>query len=182
MALVEVRGGKRIWEDTGSAEPFWGSSVALSPDGAKILLVEMESGAATVIDHISRRTTRLEGQVQHGFIGPNGRVATVGPDGISLHAIEHGSDRRTRLTVDGPLFPFFASFSPDAKRLFTARGPRLEVWDEDGRAVDHIDLTPAQDAVTCLAIAPDGQSFVLGTARGSALVFRRNDSEPRPPR
>jgi WD40 repeat protein len=187
VAIVEVQGAKRLWEEPGGAGAEWRSSASLSPDGAKVLLAGWH-GNATVVDRVSRRTTPLEGQVAAGVMGPNGRVATLGDDGTCLHVIERGGNsRRVRLAGEsgamvhyGATASFIATFSPDGKRLFTVSGSRVEIWDEEGRPVDRIDLTPALDVVTCLGVAPDGQSFALGTARGSALVFRWNESEPRP--
>jgi len=66
-----------------------------------------------------------------------------------------------------------AAFSPDGKRaLSTSDDCTVKLWDvATGRELDEIDLSGSPDVPTCLAFAPDGKSFVVGTSSWVVLRF-----------
>ena len=49
----------------------------------------------------------------------------------------------------------------------------MKVWDvAEGEELDHIPVSDSEDVPCCVGLAPDGRSFVVGTADGVILRFQ----------
>src|SRR5205085_1737206 len=67
-----------------------------------------------------------------------------------------------------------AALSPDGKRaLSVSDDGTLKLWDvAEGEELDSIAIGDSGDVPCCVALAPDGRSFVVGTADGVVLRFK----------
>jgi WD40 repeat protein len=66
-----------------------------------------------------------------------------------------------------------AALSPDGRRaLSVSDDGSVKLWDAaEGEELDHVPVRDSDDVPCCAALAPDGRSFVVGTADGIILRF-----------
>jgi WD40 repeat protein len=151
--------------------------VAFSPDSQKML-----TGGEDGTVRIWNRDDPNESRVLRGHKREITALA-FSPDG--KHILSGSQDRTMRLwdAATGEEIRAFAghqnwvtavAFSPDGKlALSTSDDATIKLWDVSmGRELDEIDLSSSPDVPCCVAFAPDGKSFLVGTASWVVLQFQ----------
>lgn len=159
-----------------TAELAWGiqlddypAVLACAPDGKRVA-VGLASGDIVVVDVAS-------GEVERRMPGhPGGTLAlswhprepllaSVGADG----AVRTHQGSESQLLV-GPSATWVehAAWSPKGKRLATAQGPVVSLWEPDGRYV--ASSPPLESTVAALAWSPDGTRVAAAAYGGVRMI------------
>ncbi|MBI3725811.1 serine/threonine protein kinase [bacterium] len=175
VILWNLSTGEKVWQKDHEKErepdQQWSDFVAFAGD-----LVLATSG--NLILALDAKTGKLESTKKAGHLVDaalqlqDGRIVTCGRDG-SLKLWGLGKDDAVRELKGQPQVSYGVAVSPDQKRLVTAAlDGKIRIWStESQEPVDEIDLGPSFDHGFSAAFAPDGKSFLVGTARGVILRF-----------
>jgi WD40 repeat protein len=181
---ILASGGPRqitLWDPaTGKALRHFGRDneggywyIAFSPDGAMLAAGQMgHSDNPHAPVRLWAVASGKELREIAGYLGvafsPDGRVlATGGEDGVAALVWELTSGKlRQRLTWDYPAGGLPMAFSPDSRLLAVTKNRTLHLWD----VVAGKELLAFQghgDAVTQVALSPDGQTLTSGSWDGT---------------
>jgi WD40 repeat protein len=151
--------------------------VTFSPDGRTLL-----TGGEDRTIRIWSRDNPSESRVLKGH---KREVTSVTFSTDGKHILSGSKDRTLRLwdATTGEQVRAFGghqnwvtdvALSPDGERaLSTSDDATIKLWDvATGRELDEIDLSASPDVPSCVAFAPDGKAFVVGTASWVILQFK----------
>jgi WD40 repeat protein len=184
LALWETGTGKTIQTFAGHTTAVWG--MALSTDG-KLL-------ASCGIDKVKGRSVLLWDPatgnqlraLQGSFVGLDARCLAISPDGKTIAAPEFtgisffdtagGAEQRGLPRAGGDVQTLV--FSPDGLTLAAAgRAGRIALWDVQQRTAKLAGLGHSQ-ALTSVAVSPDGKTIVTTSSDGTAWLWDRTTSKP----
>ncbi len=148
------------------------SRPVFSADG-RLLLTQPAQGGALLLDGPDGRVRREFATEQWGTtavdaLSADGRRVFLGKEAGTL--IDAGTGKDVAKLPGQLSVAKLARFSPDSRRLFTARGRAGYVWDaETGKAV--ATLTGHEAPVVAAEFTRDGRRVVTGSADGTAAVW-----------
>jgi WD40 repeat protein len=171
--------GTKVCPPAAEADPAYhgtgASGLAVSPDGTRAL-VAFRHGSASLFDlQIGKELAEIDARyvASMSFLGGVQRAVTFG-ESISCWAVPVGKIL-WRVDLEHPLATN-AALSPDGHHALVGTiDGRIELWTiskTNADLADFVDLARCGDRPTATAFAPDGGSFVVGTARGAILRFR----------
>lgn len=193
VKVVDVKSGRLVARL--EAHPGVVRALAFSDDG-RLLASGSDDGVVRVWDAAKGGLLRaFEGHADSvGAVafGPGGRMLASGGEDesvkvwdVSTGALLHSID------YDGPdlLYVVSIAFSPDGKRLLTAQGVEVSLWDTSTWALIQKFTTnePHKDAgsTTCcgseavyVRFSADGSRIISGHEDGTVKVWREGKSEP----
>jgi WD40 repeat protein len=174
VRLWDVPSGKEVQRLDGHNGVV--NCVAFSPDGRN-LLTGGEDGTVRIWNREYPDGVRI-------LKGHKREITSVAFSADGKHILSGSQDRTMRLwdASTGEQIRVFAghqnwvtavAFSPDGKRaLSTSDDSTIKLWDiATGRELDDIDLSSSPDVPCSVAFAPDGKSFIVGTASWVILQF-----------
>ena len=159
--------------------PSWpvhaSGSIAITPDGATVFVVNPDSGSVSAIDTAS--TTTLDEII----VGRDPRVLALGPDGQHLYVTNHASATLSILDIDplamraalrvGP-DPYGVAADPTGRLVYVAATGADRVDVVDTNLVQVVDTIAVQARPRGLAISSDGaQLYVTHQLSGAVSVI-----------
>ena len=177
--IVQVRLDRPTFEH--DADSFFVQSVAISPDGKRIVGGGSQ-GEVTLWDATSGREIRQfkghgnspqwhANQIASVAFSPDGKRIVSGSRFFQTIKVWDATNGGERLSLDaGPVFS--VAFSPNGERIVSA-GWDINVWDAaSGRCLLTIKVPgPAGCALTCAAFSPDGIRILAGSATQAATIW-----------
>src|SRR5439155_1486864 len=104
----------------------------------------------------------------------DGKHILTGSKDRSLRLWDAATGKKVQTFVGHGNWVTAAALSPDGKlALSVSDDGSVKLWDAaEGEELDHIAVSDSNDVPCCAAFAPDGRSFLVGTADGVILHFR----------
>jgi WD40 repeat protein len=151
------------------------AAVAVSADGKRGLAGDDQGAVRLFAVPAMTLVARLrgtEGLVQTAAFSPDGKIMLAGSEDDTVRQYR-GKDHAAQ-TLVGHRAPVTAVIAAgEGRAISAAKDGTLVVWDlASGQAIDRVDLRASEDQPLALAVAPDGNTVAVGTARGVILLYR----------
>jgi WD40 repeat protein len=187
QGAVQVRDLNGILLFAGAPSRQWVRSLAFTPDGKGLAVLEGGSGDSyrvRLLDMATgkeRRRLALAGAERVALAPDGGVVATFRTtEGLWLWEVAGG--KKWRLASGKRLTSCDLSFSPDARSLLTAerRGDRLRVWDVSSGKQRRILKVPGVGEVRGVVLSPDGTTLAGSVNRSVLRLWDATTGRPYP--
>jgi WD40 repeat protein len=154
------------------------NAVAFSPDG-KRALSGGDDGTLKLWDLADAKAAEPRTLAGHRravtcvAFSADGKQLLSGSKDRTLRLWDAATGKKVQTFVGHDNWVTAAALSPDGKRVLSVSDDgSVKLWDAaEGEELDHIAVAGSNDVPGCAAFAPDGRSFVVGTADGVILRF-----------
>jgi WD40 repeat protein len=156
-----------------------------SPKADKPLLVGKKPGLAA---GASRREVQ---NVQSMAFSPDGKQLVIADHSVvqlwdveagrEIRELNRGKSRPVVLSPKGlrdlQYSPSLVAFAPHGKRIATAGGNQVKLWDP-ATGVELISIGAQVERFTCLTFSPNGERVVAGSSDGLIKIWNTEDGQP----
>ncbi|MGD2205514.1 MAG: beta-propeller fold lactonase family protein [Anaerolineae bacterium] len=155
------------------------SAIALTSDGALLLVVNPDSNSLTLVDIASSQVTAAQAVVAELPVGVDPRTVTVAADGQRAYVANRGSGsvsvvdlaaRQTIAEVPVGYRPYGVVVSPDGSHLYVAVQGADRVVVVDTATLSIVRAVPVADRPSGLGLSPGGETLYVTHLLSNAIT------------